>query len=334
MNKKQLKKIQLLLSTIIVFISCNTRTNKMVETSELDIKNVQEYEVIDSFNIPLPFNLWDWKIIDDNIVFFFQGTDHFCTVYNCVDTFASYDMARKGKNQDEYISCNWCKTKEKDKISLYDIMKKKIDIYNVGNKGFTKERTYSLPTDENGLTLPYTKMVHYQGEKFLLKEDGIETNLRLINLEKGNEIASFHCIFRDGKDEPYTPYDYLFHVIGNKIVIAYCYFDRIEILQIDENEIRLIASYGEDRSNITLPDNYDLLKYYNLYIETHDDSFYILRSLEGEEYGREILTLNAKKHEMTLINLPKPINAFSFDQNGILTGYNESDSGTIIYKFK
>ncbi len=166
-----------------------------------------------------------------------------------------------------------------------------------------------------------------------MKEDGNETNLRLVDLDSGKEKASYHCTYRDDKPGPYTPYDYLFHVIGDKILLSYCYFDRIELLQIKDNAIELMAAYGDD-APLNVPEDYDLLQYSGLYIDTKDDDFYLLKSREGKDEGEEILVLNAESRKTSMIKLPKSIKLFSFDTQGALVGYNESDSGSVIYTFQ
>lgn len=332
-SKHYIIKVAILLHALLL-VSCHKRTSNSISISDLKISKIESYQIADSFDIPLPFNLWDWKIMNDNaIAFFSQDMDSYCTIYDCEDSRVRYTMAQKGKGSEEYLTCNWCKTSDKNKIALYDIMRKKLYVYNIEKNECKKIESYLLPTDEDGLTRPYTNIIQYYDSKFLMKEDGAETNLRLIDLNSNNEIASYHCAFRDGKEGPYTPYDYLFHFINDKIVISYCYYDRIEILQIKDNGISPIAVYGEDDS-FMIPENYDELKYHTLHIETKANNFYILRSSDGGEDGDEILVFNIDDNNFSLIKLPNKIKLFDFDSEKKLLGYNESDSGTIIYKYK
>lgn len=316
--------------SLFLFASCNTRVNKSVDAL---VNDTLRYEVVSTLNIPLCFNLWDWKITSGHIVFFHQGKEQFCTLYNIADTCMAYSIANKGKGNDEYMSCNWCRTEVTNEVALYDIMKGMLDIYDTGCKTAKKVMSYPLPTDGSGLTQPYTRVVHYKGAQYLMKEDGNETNLRLVDLDSGKEIASYHCVYRDNSAEPYTPYDYLFNVIGDKIILSYCYFDRIELLQIKNNAIEPIAAYGE-KGPPEVPKDYDLLQYSSLYIEIKDGNFYLLRSREGKDEGEEILVLNAETRKMSMVKLPKLIKLFSFDAQGALVGYNESDSGSVIYTFQ
>lgn len=319
--------------SLIFLISCNTRTSKSVDTSVLSVNDTLHYKVTETLKVPLYFNLWDWKITSNHIVFFHQGKEQYVTLYNIADTSMTYTIANKGKGNNEYLSCCWCKTKKDNEITLYDIMKSALHIYDIGNKNAPIIKSYTLPTDDSGLTLPYTSMVHYKNTQYLMKEDGNETNLRLVDLNSGKEIASYHCVYRDNKQEPYTPYDYLFHVIDNKIILSYCYFDRIELLQIKDNTLELIAAYGE-KDNFNVPKDYDLLQYSYLYTATKDDNFYLLKSREGQDEGDEILVLNADTHKSSIIKLPIPIKLLNFDTKGRLVGYNESDSGSVIYTFQ
>lgn len=322
-----------ILSFALLLMSCHKKTHNSIGISDLKISRIEYCQIADSFSIPLPFDLWDWKILDDNaIVFFSQDKDCYCTIYDCEDSGVKYTMAPKGKGKDEYITCNWCKTLDKNTIALYDMMRQTLNLYDTDKNEYQKKVSYLLPTDKDCLTRPYTNITQYDGSKFLMKEDGVETNLRLIDLDGNNEIASYHCGLRDGKEGPYTPYDYLFHFINDKIVVSYCYYDRIEILQIRDNKISPIAVYGED-DTFVIPENYDELKYHSLDIETKANCFYILRSSDGGEDGDEILVFNIEDNDFSLIKLPNKIKLFEFDRAGALVGYNESDTGTIIYKY-
>lgn len=334
MGSKQIFFKVAILSFALLLVSCYRRTSNPISISNLNISKTEYFQIADSFDIPLPFNLWDWKILDDNaFVFFSQDMGSYCTIYDCEDSCAKYTMAQKGKGKEEYITCNWCKTSDKNTIALYDMMRKTINLYDAGKNGYKKKVSYLLPTDKDGLTRPYTNIIQYGGSRFLMKEDGVETNLHLIDLYCDNEIASYHCGLRDGKEGPYTPYDYLFHFINDKIVISYCYYDRIEILQINGNRIDPIAVYGKDET-FMIPENYDELKYHSLDIETRAYCFYILISSDGGEDGEEIMVFNIEDNDFSLIKLPNKIKLFEFDREGNLIGYNESDTGTIIYKYK
>ncbi len=323
-----------ILSFALLFVSCYTRTPNTIGMSDLNISKEENFQIVDSIAIPLPFNLWDWKILKDStIVFFSQDMDSYCTIFDCKNSSIKYTMAQKGKGNEEYLTCNWCKITDTNRIALYDIMRKTLNVYIIEEYEYKKVASYLLPTDKDGLTRPYTNILRYDGSIFLMKEDGTETNLRLVDLNDNNEIASYHCSFRDGKEGSYTPYDYLFHVINDKIIIAYCYYDRIEILQINENGISPISIYGEDNS-FMIPENYDELKYHSLYIETKENNFYILRSSDGGEDGDEILVFNVDDNDFSLIKLQNKIKLFGFDSDDNLLGYNESDAGTIIYRYK
>ena len=318
----------------LFFVCCQTRTQNDIGISPIDVSEVENYQIVDSFDIPLPFNLWDWKIMKDNtIAFFSQDKDSYCSIYDCKNSYVKYTVARKGKGNEEYLSCNWCKTTDIDRIALYDIMRKTLNIYNIDNYGCKKEKSYLLPTDKDGLTRPYTNILQYDASRFLMKEDGVETNLRLVDLSNNSEMASYHCAFRDGEEGPYTPFDYLFHVIKDKIILSYCYFDRIEILQIKDNGISPIMAYGEN-SHFIIPSNFDELKYPTLYIETMANKFYILKSSDGGEEGDEILVFDGDDNNFSLIKLQNKIKLFGFDIAGNILGYNESDFGTVIYKYK
>ncbi|MCM1373299.1 MAG: hypothetical protein NC113_09645 [Bacteroides sp.] len=321
------------LMSLILFASCDGHTEKRVTASALSVDDTLCYEVVESQTVPLGLNLWDWKIVPSHIVFFHQGQEQYCTLYETADPHEAYPIANKGHGSDEYISCCWCKTKANDEFALYDIMKGRLNIYGIERQIAKIKTSYPLPADGDGMTKPYTGMVHSKDHQYLMKEDGDETNLRLVDLDNGREIASYHCAYRDNRTGPYTPYDFLFQVIGDKVILSYCYFDRTELLQIKDDAIELLAAYGEE-CDFDIPTDYDLLEYSSLYIDTKDGDFYILKSREGQDEGEDILVLNAKTHKATMLRLSTPVKLFGFDTQGALVGYNESGSGSEIYTFR
>lgn len=148
-------------------------------------------------------------------------------------------------------------------MSLYDIMREKLFVFDITEDGIKDTTTYSLPKNEDGLTEPITSVVQYDGDRFLAKRDGESIDLMLLDLNDGKILSSYHCGLCDGKALSYTPYDYVFDVTNNTILLAYCYFDRIEEVKLKDGKFVTLAIYGK-RDFEGIPMKYDELQYENL----------------------------------------------------------------------
>lgn len=316
----------------VFFISCKTETpSEAVVLLQLENEKPQFCSADDSILIPIPFNLWDMKVIDDKAVFFSPGRNNYGVIYDLKNKKEIEQIGKKGKGPDEFLSCNLCHMNEKSQFALYDIVKKELATFREEKGCFIKDDIYELPKYEDGYGKPYTAIMQYANTKFLMKEDGDETYMHLMDLSAQKVLASYHCDLRK-KNTAYTPYDFIFDFIGNNILLAYCYFDRYEILHIDNNSLTPSYYCGEEEFK-TIPSDYDDLMYVNLCIRTFGKEFFILKSQGGTDNGDIINIINMETKVQRTVRLDKKIKLFDIDAFGAIWGYNEAENGSIIYKY-
>lgn len=316
---------------IFFLIACSDN-KKEVSEKQLVVNDTIYVNTTDSIKISLNMNLWNFAV-KRNMAFFFSPTsDKLCSVYSFADGRELYDIGEKGHGAGEFLSCNWCGTRSDKTVSLYDIMRGKLFVFDITEGGIKDTTIYSLPKNEDGLTEPMTSIVQYDGDRFLAKRDGESTDLLLLDLNSSKIQSSYHCGIRDGKGLSYTPYDYLFDVTNNTILLAYCYFDRIEEVKLKDSKFVTLAIYGH-RDFEKIPMDYDELQYVNLSVCHSGSVFYILKSYNGLDYGHEVLCIDVKGNKNQIALLDKDVKYIDIDTRGRIVGYNEKKNGSILYVF-
>lgn len=315
----------------LILVACNNNKRDVVEKS-LIVNDTTYVNTTDSIEIPLNINLWNFAVKKSIVCFFSPTSDKHCYIYGFADGRELYAIGEKGHGAGEFLSCNWCSTKSDNTVSLYDIMRGKLFVFDITEDGIKDTTTYSLPKNEDGLTEPMTSIVQYDGDRFLAKRDGESTDLMLLDLNGGKILSSYHCGLRDGKGLSYTPYDYVFDVTNNTILLAYCYFDRIEEVKLKDGKFVTLVIYGK-RDFEEIPMNYDELQYENLSVSHSGNIFYILKSYNGLDYGHEVLCIDVESNKNHIVRLDKDVKYIDVDVKGRIVGYNEKENGSIIYVF-
>lgn len=324
----------IILCVCIFFFSCKegNREEKLAHTvDELVFNKVDTLHFVDSVSTFQVFYMNGWKILDSVSVMHVSCADKILYVYSYPQFELLYSFGEMGKASGEFLTHNWCVAKKKDFVSLYDIMKSSLYTYSVGNDRMSMHESYSLSKDEDGMCMPYTKILQLNDSLFLMKEDGDETNLHFANLKKGNILATYHCCLRDGKANSYTPFDYEFNVVDDKILLAYNYIQRMELLSIStDGQLIPQVFIGKEDLDI-LPRNYDELADVWLGICTDEHYFYCLKSNGGLEVGSNVYVLDTDGKPVRQIVLDCQVNSIQIDKDGRLVAYQEDNNGGSFY---
>ncbi|WP_302442952.1 BF3164 family lipoprotein [Paraprevotella xylaniphila] len=318
----------------IFFFSCkggNQGDNSVSTIDEVTFDKVDTLYFVDSVSTSQAFYMSGWKILDRRAVVRASRAEKILYVYSYPQFKFLYSFGEIGRASGEFLTHNWCVTKEQNLVSLYDIMKSSLYTYSVGNEQMTIHESYSLSKDEDGVCRPYTRILQLNDSLFLMKEDGDETNLHFVNMKKGNILATYHCGLRDGKKNSYTPFDYDFNIVGNRILLAYNYIQRMELLSITPNGQLIPQVFIGDDDLGELPQNYDELP--NVWLEICSDEhyFYCLRSDGGLEVGSNVYVWDADGKPVRRIMLDRQINSIQIDKEGRLVAYQETDNGSLFY---
>lgn len=288
----------------------------------------------DSMVVKESFGMWNWRASDDHIVFCTSGNDSIIRIYPYFRQAPFVPYGRTGRSADEFISYNWCQVSTAD-FCLYDIMNKRMRMFDIKGGKVMLQRSYPLPTDQDGLALPYTKGCQYKGPLFLMKEDGRSTNLCLANLEKGKVLSSYRCQLRDstGK-EPYTPYDYDIAVVGNTVCLCYHYMGRVEFVKIEKDKAFSPIGYIGENSHKIQAKNYDDLPYSFINVVGGQGKFFCLKSDQGKDVGHEVYVFDEHGDFIQVYELDHNVNSIAMGKGSSLLGYAEKESGAVVIAYK
>ncbi len=286
----------------------------------------------DSIKIKEVFHLTDWNISHNKIVTRNLESNDFIKVYSYPEFKWLYNYGKNGKGPEEWIVQNWGIAQNSEQVILYDIMNKSLRIFDIDSIKLTCSATYKLSTGER-LCPPFTQIRQFNDSLFLLKEDEEETYLHLMNLPNKHIYSSYKCKLRKKNKHSYTPFDYIFEVSGNNIMLAYRYMKRIEFLKIDEfyNLIPFLI-IGNDYNYSQIKD-YNELPNYFLDICSYNEDFYCLLSEKSTETGNTIYVFTLNGTPKKQIILDQYVNKIKFTPDGLLLAYKEKEEENIFYLY-
>ena len=326
---------------VCLLASCQEKKkdNLQVPVKEMVCECQKEIQCCDSVEISQVFRLYHWKIMDDKIVFCSNNLDDFISVYSYPQLKFLYSFGKTGQGPGEFVTKNWGNNKEPGFITLYDIMKSSLYKYKIENSEFALECKYSLLKDDDNLCRPFTKIIQMNDSVFIMKEDGRDTKLHLANLRNQQDYDTYQCTLREqcalrkGESVSYTAFNYDFDVIGNHILLAYNYIDRLELLHLNEgNKIvpQLILGSDEDQMDSPDPD----LKCYFLDIGSYDNLFLCLKTKNGvEEEGNVLCIFDIDGNYKSQIILDQCVSSIDIDKMGTLVAYKEKVDSSTFYRY-
>lgn len=314
----------------ILIYGCSEKQAGIKFVEKIDSDSVFFAHANDSMYVGQSFNLWDWKIFKDIAVIRTSEANDFIKVYTYPKFEFLYTFGEQGHSANEFITHNWCKTKNNGEMSVYDIMKRALYVFSVNRDTVEKKQIYKLAEDKDGLCRPYTQMLKLNDSLFLMKEDFDQTVLHLTNVRRQKDISEYVCYYREkngGGASAYTPYSYDFDAIGDRVLLAYRYSDRMELLQISSNnELFPIVIMGDSKK----PGDHDVY----LGVCTNGKNFYCLKCTNSNDgTGNELIAISKDGDIIKKIILDREVKTIQFDMTGGLVGYAEQNEGGTFYRY-
>lgn len=321
-----------LVSLVLLVAACKESGNSTKIVDKFTFEETASLSAADSVVAEGSFYAWNAKLDNGVLILNVSSQDSIIRVFSFPELALKSTFGTLGHSGDEFISANWCAAMNHG-FGLYDMMKKKLFIYDVASGNVRQTGEFSLPEDEEGMAQPYTKICQYNDSLFLVKEDGDETNLRLMNLVNGKCLSTYHIDLRPADGQPYTPYDFEVSVCGNAVCLAYSYLDRVELLKITEdNNIVPVCLIGESKFE-NMPSDYDLLQTRFVSVTHSKDKFYCLRGDEGQSCGREVMEFSLEGDMLKKYRLDCDATIISADDKGHMVAVSERDNLNVFHVY-
>lgn len=328
-----MRKITFCFLGILLVWGCTTKEqqNKGV-LKEKTFSEAKELQISDSVEIEETFNLLSWKITANNICFVTSGlTDDFVSVYSYPTCEKQYDYGKIGQGPNEFITLN-CGDAKEDML-LYDIMARKLELLYIGNDSLKISKILPLYNDKDGVCKPFTFISHIRGDKYLMKVDEVEaSSWEIADLGKKEILHSFDNPIRK-ENMSYTPFDFIQCVNDSALAVAYKYMDRIELYSIVNDKIELKCALGSDKDQSDEKSYNNLICYY-LSVIPYSESFFCLKSSDGNRMGNVIEVYDLNGECKLKYTLSKSVSSINIDKKGCIVGYVQDLDKTILYKFE
>ena len=183
------------------------------------------------------------------------GKGHILQMWNWPDLNLIGEYLNRGRSEGEFLAVNWCKSAQKDVVSIYDVPNRVLRSYDIKEGKVTLNREYQLFGDVKkvGILKPYVDALQIDDEHFILRaSDASKDELALVNLATQEVLAVYEDIMeRDADADQYLDYNYLMDGTTKHIVKAYENLNRIDILQLDKDAIsaKCVITEGPQVSN-------------------------------------------------------------------------------------
>lgn len=330
----------LLYCTVIFMWSCShgssTSDNNIQQPEKCEFNNVVSLSASDSIQINNVFEIAGNKIVDNSICIMDRSRNNpILNIYSCEDGHKIQSGLKYGNGPDEFIAFNYGDACKSNHIAGYDIMRKRLFLYDIDKQPFVSVSEYDLPLDEEGRAHPYTFISQYNDSIFLLKMDSNDSSeWHLVNLQNGNILWKQTNRVRDPK-EYYTPFNYHQHITDSTLLTCYKYMDLVEFYNISTDSLTFIRSYGSLKNQAKI-DDYENLNYFYLGITCGKNIFYCLKSVDGTDMGTVIETYD-KNNFTPIIKyiIDKPVRSIMYDNTyHRLVGYSPQEEHTKFYMWE
>jgi hypothetical protein len=265
---------------------------------------------------------------------------HFLSVYSYPDFRLLYRYGTRGQGPDDFITVNWANTYNENELILYDIMKKKLHLFEISDNLVKKTNTFNLlEMKDEKLSKPCTMIHQINDSIFLMKVDMPESiTLEITDLKNSRQISSYVGLPQVKNIERGLLsflYDFKLEYRNNTIICAFKNIDRIEILQMD-NEYSIIhqLTVGEKK----LPTKYLLDsegKRSLFYTDVKCSSKYIFAVFQGKKNKSTIEIYDLKGNGISKLFLDHHVETIliSPDSNYIYA-YHQLVDYDIILKYE
>lgn len=334
-----INKIVVLLGLAGLVASCSG--NGRIADSKTDIKPSdlkfdveRELSVCDSIVIDDVFDVLNWNITDSLLHIVCDSRDSIIRVYDVYSGDVITAGGSIGQGGGEMIVVNPGDAKDNRHILLYDIMRRKINVYDTSLKTLSEPVDYELLTDEDGLSYPYTYISQITDSVFLLKMDMADKSMwQLANLTDNTVLWEYENQVRDN-EQSYTPFDFIQVVEDGTIAAIFKYMPLVMFYDISEvGGPKLRECYGRLENHEEL-ESYDDLQFCYLSACEHNGLLYCLKSIDGGDRGDMIEVydmINAKP--LNILKLDRMVMEIRCNNKGNITGYSPDMDNSVFYIF-
>ncbi len=288
----------------------------------------------DSVLINKVFQVAGWKPTADGIAIFNYDTQdkNILSEYSSETSNLIQSGLNYGNGPGEYVAFNPGESGNDSDMLSYDIMRQSMFIYDMSKVPFSVKAQYKLPTDEDGMTNPYTYISQVDDDNFLMKFDSPDKSEWHYVNTKDNKILWRYPNPNRKVEYSYTPYDFMQSISGKTLMVAYKYMDLIEIYNITEEGLVPVRTVGNNQDQADISD-YDDLEYRYLSVTSDGVNFYCLRSNDGDETGNVIESYAVKDgNPVNKYVLDRDIESISFDKiKNRLIGYLPKQNSSVFY---
>lgn len=183
------------------------------------------------------------------------GKGHILQLWSWPDLNLIGEYLNRGRGEGEFLAVNWCKSVQKDVVSIYDVPNRVLRSYDIKAGTITLNREYQLFGDVKkvGILKPYVDALQIDDEHFILRaSDASKDELALVNLAKQEVLTVYKDIMERNADaDQYLDYNYMMDGTAMYIVKAYENLNRIDILQLNKDAIsaKCVITEGPQVSN-------------------------------------------------------------------------------------
>lgn len=302
-----------------------------IEMRECALPACEAMSVCDSLQIPQVFHTLAWEVDDSVVSFVSRDVEDLIVSFRLPSCELKHNGVHIGQGPDELITLNAGKAQDRH-LLLYDIMSRKLRLYDAGGDSLQLTRIWPLYNDEEGMCKPFTFVTQLSDEAFLMKVDGAEVSCwEIADLKKGVVLDSYVNPCRKA-ESTYTPFTFVQSVSDTLLFVAYEYMDYIEYYSLAGNRITPLFAMGHYEDYSDVPD-YEELKICHVDVDAFGGRFYCLNSDEGFEWGRVVEVYNGEGKCEHRYVLPLAVSSIRLDGQGNLWGYVEAANCTMLYKF-
>lgn len=222
---------------VIAHVACNGSSGLREVGKTMPLKTVAATPVkVDSM-----IN-FAWGHLSENyLVTQMYGRGHILQMWSWPDLNLVGEYLNRGRGEGEFLAVNWCKSAQKDVVSIYDVPNRVLRSYDIKEGTVTLNREYSLFGEVEGVGIlkPYVDALQIDDERFILRSsDASKDELALVNLSTQEVLAVYEDIMeRDADADQYLDYNYMMDGTTKHIVKAYENLNRIDVLQLKRNDI-------------------------------------------------------------------------------------------------
>ena len=236
---------------VISLVACNGSSGLREVEKTMPLKTV----VATSVKVDSMINFAWGHLNEEYLITQMYGKGHILQMWSWPDLNLVGEFLDRGRGEGEFLAVNWCKSVQKDVVSIYDVPNRVLRSYDIKAGMVTLNREYQLFGDVKKVDIlkPYVDALQIDDEHFILRaSDASKDELALVNLAKQEVLTVYEDIMERNVDaDQYLDYNYLMDGTAKYIVKAYENLNRIDILQLNKDAIsaKCVITEGPQVSN-------------------------------------------------------------------------------------